>query len=413
MNCKNCNALVDDNGKFCPTCGHALHDSEQHQNSPRLAPRWFKWLLGILSALVAIGLFLAMGSEDITNVVEDQLKAIRENKLPEAYYNYTTKEFQEATPLDKFKEFVKSYPAFSNNKSIRFTDRKADESLGTLDAVLMTTSGKEIKAQYRLALDKSTGKWKIQSVKFEDVSTPLANLKAAAPADELAAKKVVGAQLEHIRKKEFQKAYEETTSANFRKSTSRSAFDAFVNTQTGFFNYKAIEWNNAVTDGNNIILNGTMITTDGQKVPVAFQLENEKEGWRVLQIQVGTQTNPIKDGAAIAQKKLEFSQFMLGTDVDEEGIINKNYESFPKGTKDIFLNIYIVNGTEGAKIKVELEHEESHTKIPSVETDLKEDGNAIVRVVFSPPPDGWPSGNYKINAASSTGAKRTYDFKIE
>ena len=171
MNCKNCNAQIDDNAKFCPSCGHsvAVVPQASHEGS---IPKWFKWLLGIIALLGAIGLFLVMGSEDITDTVEDQLKAIRENKIPEAYYNFTSKEFQAATPLDKFKEFVKAYPVLSENKSVRFIDRKSDESVGTLDAVILTKEGKEVNVQYRLVLDKGNGKWKIQSVKFEDLSSP-------------------------------------------------------------------------------------------------------------------------------------------------------------------------------------------------------------------------------------------------
>ena len=224
---------------------------------------------------------------------------------------------------------------------------------------------------------------------------------------------VVETQMQLLGKKDFKGAYDDQTSSNFKKSTSQKQFEAFVNTQPGFFNYKSIGWDKAVTDGKYVLLTGTMLTTDNQKVPVAFQLEMENGGWKVLQIQVGTDAQPINGEKPAISKKLEFSQFVLGSDVDEEGIVVKNQEAFPTTTKEIYLNLYIANGVTDAKINVELEHSESNTKIPPVETKLQEDGHAILRVVFSPPPNGWPKGSYHILATSTTGAKKTYDFKVE
>jgi hypothetical protein len=411
MICKSCGAQVDDDKKFCPTCGHGMTTSTSQTESS--IPRWFKWLLGLVAILCTIGVLLSIGAEDLTDTVEKQLDDLRNNKITEAYYNFTSKEFQEATSLEQFKEFLKSFPALSENQSVRFTERKVDESVGTLEAVLTTKGGTEVKAQYRLVFDKGSSKWKIQSVQFEDLSATQAANQKTSPEDDASVKKVFAEQMEKVGKKNFSGAYNENTSADFKKSTSQKQFEAFVNTQPGFFNFKDIKWDDSVTNGQVVFLKGSMITSEDQTIPVVYQFVKEDGTWKVLHIEVGSKADPIKTGQADVSKKMEFSQFVLGTSVDEEGVVRENLDVFPVTTKEIYLNVYVANGVSDAKIEVELEHVESNSKIPAVKTQLKEDGHAILTIVFSPPAEGWPKGNYRINASSSTGAKKSYDFKVE
>ena len=127
----------------------------------------------------------------------------------------------------------------------------------------------------------------------------------------------------------------QTSKNRRRRSNSKNS----VNTQPGFFNYKEIGWDRAVTDGNFVLLTGTLVSTDDQKVPVGFELEQEDGKWKVLQIQVGSEEKPVNDEKAMASKKMEFSQFVLGSNVDEEGIVTDNTHHLPITKKRSTLNL--------------------------------------------------------------------------
>lgn len=292
MFCKNCAAPIDEKANYCSSCGHAQNTT----GKSNAAPKWFKWLLGFVIAAGIAGFFLAANAEDLTDAVYDQLKALKKNKITEAYYSFTSKEFQEATSLEQFKAFLTAYPILTQTKGIRFIDKINSENIGTLEAFLTNADNKEIKAQYRII--KEGDKWKILSISLED-STP---------------------------------SLKQSTTSNTEKTE---------------------------------------------------------------------------------HKPLEFSQFVLGTAVDEEGRITQGQTIFNHLLPELYLNLYIANGIKDAQIEVELEHLDTHSKIAPIKTKLTEDGHAILTFVFSPPPTGWPKGNYQVMASTPSGAQNHYDFKIE
>lgn len=171
MNCKHCGTTLDSQAKFCPKCGYSLsenqNDSHTDQSHSTLkSPWWFKALLCFVVIVICGSVFMALLSEDITDTVEDQLKAIRKGEISEAYHNFTSKRFQDSTSFDIFEQFVHKYPAFSENKSIQFNDRNVNDHIGILETILITTNNEHIPVEFKLV--KEADKWKILSLRIED-----------------------------------------------------------------------------------------------------------------------------------------------------------------------------------------------------------------------------------------------------
>ncbi|MBA3815201.1 MAG: DUF4864 domain-containing protein [Parachlamydiaceae bacterium] len=156
---------------------HCSKDPEEHVIPPdtsldkqkeikKTPPLWFKSLLGFVALIISAILINTFFTEDLTDVVENQMKAVRKDQLVEAYA-FSSKKFQEKTSLDAFEEFMKKHPAFSENKSLKFLERNVSNEIGTLDCVITTIHEKKILVEYKLV--KEEDKWKIQSIRLEDI----------------------------------------------------------------------------------------------------------------------------------------------------------------------------------------------------------------------------------------------------
>lgn len=171
MYCKHCGIILESEANFCPTCGQNLLDGIP--NPPLLqtehkkySPLWFKTLVCLVILGISGFTLTALLSEDLTDTVKEQLQMLQNGQITEAYYDFTSKKFQEATPLERFHEFVKKHPAFARNKSINFTERNVNNDIGVLSAVITTTDDKKIPVEYKLI--KEGDKWKVLSIRLQE-----------------------------------------------------------------------------------------------------------------------------------------------------------------------------------------------------------------------------------------------------
>lgn len=161
---------------YCKHCGKDTEEpiassSPDQSITKKSMPAWFKALVCVVALSIGALLTSTFLTEDLTDTVKSQLKAIRAGELSEAY-NYTSKKFQEATPFESFSAFIKKHPAFAENKSIHFKERNVNNDVGTLDSVMITHRDKKMIVEYKLI--KEAGTWKILSIRLEDVNKNLA-----------------------------------------------------------------------------------------------------------------------------------------------------------------------------------------------------------------------------------------------
>lgn len=167
MLCKQCGGELQQNFLYCPKCGQKIEKTNEIPDRPqKYSPLWFRFFIALVLVVGVFALMFELSSEDLTDTVEKQLKAIRQDQMTEAYYHFTAKSFQEATSLEHFKDFIKNYSFFSHNRSVRFIDRNVNNDQGSLEAVLTPADGKDVQVQYRLI--KEDGRWKVLSIRLED-----------------------------------------------------------------------------------------------------------------------------------------------------------------------------------------------------------------------------------------------------
>jgi hypothetical protein len=165
--CIHCGASLESEARFCSQCGKKLEgESPPLETAKKKAPFWFKALIFIAFFIIGALILNALLIEDLTDTVENQLKAVKNQQLTEAYYAFTSKKFQESTSMEAFSTFIKTHPAFSTNQAIHFKERNVNNDIGTLDAVLTTKKNQKIQVEYKLI--KEADQWKILSIRIED-----------------------------------------------------------------------------------------------------------------------------------------------------------------------------------------------------------------------------------------------------
>lgn len=123
-----------------------------------------KVIIGIVVFIFLIVFLALRATKGIVDVAQNQLTALRAGDVAKAY-TYTSQDFQKATSLEDFKQFVQAYPSLSQNKQASFTSREIENNLGTLKGSLEAKDGAVTPIEYQLI--KEGGQWKILSLQLE------------------------------------------------------------------------------------------------------------------------------------------------------------------------------------------------------------------------------------------------------
>lgn len=405
MLCKKCGFDLSDHANFCPNCGSKVA-VEDHKDFLRPA-KWLKIVFGLILAGLVASFLLILFSDNLTDTVSGQLDAIKKDKLTEAYYGYTSKMFQKATSLENFKKFMKAYPIFSHHESVRFIDRHSDEDRGSLQALITSDRAVEVPVHYQLV--KEGDRWLIERIKIDESQESAAaeNQLNEETFDSTPLKKAIVDQMNLVRQHDFKQAYDQYTSQEFKQTTSFKDFEEFIKENPSFINNKTVELNRLSFDNNIATMTGVLKTEDGKAFVAEYDLLQENGDWKIFHIKVF----PPKKADDLTE--LKFSKFVLGSKLNDEGLVSEPRTVFKSDAEDIYLNLYADHIHSGTKINVVFEHVDSNSRIPPVSKVVSEDGNVILTFIFSPPESGWPKGNYRILASSSLGDSSSYDFKVE
>lgn len=427
MKCSKCGYEFRKPTNYCPACGTQLSDEDKaalsSQKHPAKKMKVFLW--GVISALVLVALFILL-SPDITDTVKNQLKAIREGHLEEAYTSYTSKAFQQTTSFDQFAEFMKSHPALLKSSSVRFIDRKQADDSGELDALVETSGGKEVPVQYKLVYEGD--QWRILNIRMErfvsqgEAKSGNDALKRSGgtigekdtPFDSKPLEAVINGQMEAIRADDIQRAYDDFSSKDFKKTASYKEFEAFVKEQTGFHDNAAVEVGDLTFDNNIATLIVRLKNTGGKEITVEYDLALEDNAWKIVHLDVVDE--PVADNSGqktTTAGKLDFKQFVIGTAVDKEGQVIDPDAAIRSNSNEIFLNLYVTGALKGTKVELVLEHVDSGSKVDPILAEVAKDGESILFFSFTPPKEGWPEGTYRFLVNASTGEISSYDFKIK
>lgn len=284
MYCSHCGAVISGNTPFCPSCGNKI---TQEASPPRKFP-WVKWLAVLLFVMFLILTIFYIASKDLTESVEGQLKALRLNKMTEAYYSFTSKEFQGSTSLEKFREFIKSHPQFLTNQSILFTSSSFDDDILTLRGTLKSQEKEALDVEYKL-IDED-GNWKILSIEL--VKPDHTNNQVLKQGD---FQSIIKNQLKLIKARDLQKAYSQTISKKFQREIPFAKFEESLKAYPFLFDFENIDFKNLVLTRERPRILAIISNANG-RFPIEYELEHENGEWKIWSMRLSPYTATEKKG---------------------------------------------------------------------------------------------------------------------
>lgn len=368
--------------------------------------------------------------------IDQQLQALRQNNF-QAAYDATSTEFKSATSLEEFTQFVSSHPLFTAHREISIKNQSIQEQ--EADILLLLNPGPDQVAVHYL-LKQENDQWKIwaMSVISEFTAETQALLK-----DTNAMIEPVRAQLEKVKEGETSKAYYQFTSKEFRDRTSLDQFKEVVTNFPPLLNWQEIEFKDPIVVDKTTALVEVILHSEGEDAGLEFTLGIENDKWKVWAVRVTDRSAPkytqqptvpttpipetprtpipepprnipaVENEGNSSVTSFRFAKVEVGTGLDLKGNVVNPSDDIKSPFGDLYVNLYVQNGVKRAKVEMFLEHEESHSALPKVSTTLQQDGDSKLSFSFSPPPQGWPKGKYRIVATSTTGDSREFKFKIE
>lgn len=283
MKCEKCGNELENGSGPCPHCETASSQEAPQQAYVEVQPkkRWWKWLLGVL---IAFGLFLYWVGQSVVlpqDIILEQLSVLKEGKLTEAYYDFTSKDFQKSTTLDFFKNYIKATPIFTSGKMFLVEEEALQGSLSVIRGFIVGEDDSSFEVVYQLIYEE--GAWKILSVspvtKEEHDDAPQASVtqQYIEPAVTF---------LDYIQTPEFQGVYEKKVSKDFLENTSYKAFSQFVNKNpilSQFHNFEIVQ--HQLNRGLGEIYISLNPETEG--VPLAITVVKEGGEWKIYRLSVG------------------------------------------------------------------------------------------------------------------------------
>lgn len=250
-------------------------------------PFWFKCLLVTVLSGTLLALSLLVFAKNGQDVVEKHIEKIREHQISQAYYEYTSREFQSATPLETFREFLTLYPALLENKKWILEQSYFQNHRGLVKGLLVSTDLTEMHGEWELV--KEGGEWKIASVHlFELVppnDSPSSDLQQVEEVSIQPLVDKVEEQLKAIQKQDLIDAYYGFVSKDFQKETPLLVFQEFVRDNPALLDsfHTEVKEGHILDDKGYVDL---LLFTDTLEYLLKYQLIQEGDEWKVFSLKV-------------------------------------------------------------------------------------------------------------------------------
>ncbi len=241
-------------------------------------PKWFKVLFSILMVGILLGLYGLFFSGEMVNSVQEQLSKLRENRITQAYYEYTTKAFQENTSLENFRDFISLYKVLSDNKSFIVEDQSRSNGTGKVTGVLISNDLNEMNIEYQLV--KEEKQWKIQSIRLKELKNGKENDSVT---QELVNK--VHDQLKALQNDEIMDAYYAYFTKDFQNETPFQVFQEYVVSHPILTSYKNIEFKNRrIEDSTGHV--DLVLGSDTGNYILEYVLKRENGDWKIWNLKL-------------------------------------------------------------------------------------------------------------------------------
>lgn len=391
-------------------------------------------------AMAAPGVTNPAEIAELITPVDLQLRALRNHDF-EAAYAVNARPFQSATSLEVFKSFVEQYPILFSHKEIVVQSSVNHENDAEITVVLDPTKD-AVPVKYLLV--KEDNQWKIWNMKVGLAYSPKVTALLQNP---VTIRTPVEKQLEALKFSDEVRAYHAFTSKEFQQTTSLIDFKNFLVKYPLFTEYETVEF------GDPRIYDATgKVRVDFSGPPGTMQVEYtlgiEEEQWKIYGIQVLKHT-PAPAKAPVQEhiekkeapqpqmmerveskenqesseqlgsqppsesQEVDFTKMEVGSGSSSQGVVMSPTTVLQTPQGNIFIKLNVHNGQVGMKVNVRLQYLEKGVFLPPVSTTLQQEGDTTLSFEFAPPASGWPKGRYQLDATTSTGANKAFQFVVE
>ncbi len=276
MICPHCGREVDSTAINCPICGKALKNSGIKQ----------KLLWSVLVAFLVAGAFYLyalphLRSNTVYDIVEQQLKALKADQLKEAYYDYTSKDFQSANSFERFREFVHSLPVLKDYQKITFDNVHTEGDHSTLKAALETSG--DLNGVILYELIQEGGKWKILGMEFTEYQASDSELSSATKA----LIEPVEGQMQALLDNDIAKAYNDYSSEQFKKGTTLEKFKTFISEYPALTQHHQYDYKEHYSEEDTGIVT-ILLNPDEHPLIIQYRLLKEKGDWKINSMRIRT-----------------------------------------------------------------------------------------------------------------------------
>lgn len=350
----------------------------------------------------------------ILSTVQEYLELLQNKKIGQAYLKFLSSDLQKEVPLEGFAQFIEGYPAFTSHDSINIKEPYFEDNMG--EVTIELGNGEEV-TEVTYALKEEKGEWKIVGMHVEKVARPITSIQDN-PASFKTRDLIDAIQtfLKALRDQKVDQAYADLTANHFRENNTLPEFEEFLKKYPQLSESESASFEKLLFNNNIATFAVALYVTETEALPVEFDLIQVKGKWKILNLFIHplTKVDPkVRGKTPELEQNIEFTQVQLGTKIDPNGQIVDPTTSFKVGKNDIYVNIFVHNGKAGTTFTIVMRHVESGSSIPEVRANVIEDGDSVVSLVFSPPPKGWPAGNYQIRIESDNKVYKTFVFKVE
>ncbi len=281
MICKRCHSSVDEQLNYCPVCGEKLRLHPENEKTAPPAHRSRLWMyLLILFAIGATGygfLNVEKSYENLSVVAQNQLTAIHNNRQGEAYYEYTSNDFQQSTSFENFKKFINENTFLTKYKSVQFDTIDVTGNNAVLKGNIIDENDAVIPIKYVLVEEDSD--WKVLNIELgEKLAPPTAE-------EENSLELIIKKQLKAFQDKDLQKAYDETSN-DFKKATPFDKFKEFIDHYTALSNNNNVLFKNTVLNSADRATITVQLSTKEGEVPAEYTLVKEDGQWKIWNIRL-------------------------------------------------------------------------------------------------------------------------------
>lgn len=364
MFCSNCGSTLKENARFCPNCGKSLKRGG------------FSLLKNILIAAgLLAALFFLLGyfyKGDLDETVKGQLSALKSNKLTEAYYGYTSKDFQETNSFEKFKEFIRSFPLLQSFKRMTLGRPSVKDDLADIKVVL--ESNEEVDGEISYKLIKEDNKWKIIGIQITEFQKPGSEEQSTATAALIAP---VELQLKALQENNLLEAYKNNTTKEFQKQIPFEDFKTYALKYPILTKQKHYDFKEHYTSDDKGVVT-VVLNPEDEAIPIRYILVKEDGTWKIQLMRIGETIKNTKDAAGmlsvvreqldlIKKNQVDHSYHLISQQLQKETSL-ENYIKFiaayPAFTNYTVVNInepYVEEGI--GRVTAELKNDDGTTVI--------------------------------------------------